>query len=174
MKVAAAITDLTSKRNNNHYNKQQDETVARTWTRWWRADEGDDSSKLMDDKEKQRKEKGVMVKGTAGVEDGVVSLGQRNKILKKNLRVKWQPEKLVKKGEQGCGGEEVPEKNKICMLESTFCFEGKFTPLVPLILFTYENNNSNNNNDNNIKFLIHVLNIASYYTCNLIYIINLK
>ena len=42
----------------------------------------------MDDKEKQRKEKGVMVKGTAGVEDGVVSLGQRNKILKKNLRVK--------------------------------------------------------------------------------------
>ena len=42
----------------------------------------------MDDKEKQRKEKGVMVKGTAVVEDGVVSLGQRNKILKKNLRVK--------------------------------------------------------------------------------------
>ena len=43
----------------------------------------------MDDKEKQRKEKGVMVKGTAGVEDSVVSLGQGNKNLeKKNLRVK--------------------------------------------------------------------------------------
>ena len=39
----------------------------------------------MDDKEKQRKEKRVMVKGTAGVEDGVVSLDQRNKILKKIL-----------------------------------------------------------------------------------------
>ena len=66
-----------------------------------------------------------------------------------------------KEGKQGRGGEEVPEKKKIYMLESKFFFEGKFTPLVPLILFTYENNNSNNNSDNNIKFLIHVLNIAS-------------
>ena len=85
VKVAVAVIDWRVRETTIVTSKQQDEAVARTRTRWWRADEGDDSSKLMDDKEKQRKEKGVMVKGTAGVEDGVVSLGQRNKILKKIL-----------------------------------------------------------------------------------------
>ena len=62
-----------------------------------------------------------MVKGTVGVEDDAVPLGQGNKNLGKYQSevTAWE---VGKEGKQGRGGEEVPEKKKICMLESKFFF----------------------------------------------------